>query len=315
MGPVRKNRSEALWKRFRAACDVFFERYGKRHEIEQSQRVHDRESILVALEAIAAPAAAPAPSETPLETSAAETTATETSAAETLATEGADAPAEAAQAAVETVAVVEAPAESVPPASVQPAASIVAQLEDLWRRWHEAPGLPPEAMQPMRARFDTALGAVLSAEREALKGTRFDVSAALARRTALCEEVETVLKGAARPADLAQSSGASLAALLKESLAANTIGGRVNEEAKSRAAGDKVRRAQSAWRDLGPVPGDEGRALESRFHKACRRFFEIHPELRHAPPPSHAGPRRDRGPHQHAGGPRPDRPQHDRRRS
>lgn len=294
VGPVRKNRSEALWKRFRAACDVFFERYGKRHEIEHSQRVHDRESILAALEAIAAPpAAAPSESEA-LAEAPAEAAAVE-------ATEGEPAPAEASAS---------APA----PADVAPAAPIAARLEELWKRWHDAPGLAPDVMQPLRARFDTALGAVLDAEKDALKGTRFDVSAALARKAALCEEVETLLKGAARPADLAQSSGASLAALLKESLAANTIGGRVNEEAKARAAGDKVRRAQSAWRDIGPVPGEEGRALESRFQKATRRFFEIHPELRHAPPPSHQGQRRDRGPQHHGGG-RPDRRPDDRRRN
>ena len=30
IGPVRKNKSEAIWQRFRAACDTFFERYKKR---------------------------------------------------------------------------------------------------------------------------------------------------------------------------------------------------------------------------------------------------------------------------------------------
>jgi hypothetical protein len=268
VGPVRKNRSEVLWKRFRAACDVFFERYGKRHEIEHTQRIHDREAIVQAIEALATPPAS-------------------------------EAPAEADAASTES------------PAPTVEAAPLAAQLDELWKRWHDAPGLAPEVMQPLRARFDTALGAVLTAARDALRGTRFDVSAAVARRTALCEEVESVLKGVARPAELAQSSGASLAALLKESLAANTIGGRVNEEAKVRASGDKVRRAQSAWREIGPVPGDEGRGLESRFQKACRRFYEIHPELRHTPSPSHGGPRRDRGPHHHAG-PRPDRPHGDR---
>jgi hypothetical protein len=88
--------------------------------------------------------------------------------------------------------------------------------------------------------------------------------------------------------------------MLKESLAANTIGGRVNDQSKVRAAADKVRRAQQQWRDLGPVPGDEARSLEGRFHRAVRRFFELHPDLRPQPQASHQGGRRDR-PH----GPRP----------
>ena len=324
VGPVRKNRSEVLWKRFRAACDVFFERYGKRHEIEHTQRLHDREALVQALEAMVAPAASPvaraAVDAAPAEAASAETAPVETAPVETAPVETAPvetAPVETASietGSVETTSVESGATEQPAPAAAPPAdaAPLAARLDELWRRWHEAPGLAPEVMQPLRVRFDTALGAVLTAEREALRGTRFDVGAAVARRQTLCDEVESVLKGAARPAELAQSSGASLAALLKESLAANTIGGRVNEEAKSRAAGDKVRRAQSAWRELGPVPGDEGRALESRFQKACRRFYEIHPELRHAPPPSHGGPRRDRGPHQHHGGPRPDRPHGDR---
>jgi hypothetical protein len=145
-------------------------------------------------------------------------------------------------------------------------------------------------MQALRTRFDAALGAVLSVHRDALKGTRFDREANVARRTALCEEAEAILKGAGRQAEMA-SSGASLAALLKESLAANTIGGRVNEETKLRAAADRLRRAQSAWRDAGPVPGEEGRTLDARFQRANRRFFDLHPELRHhGPSAGHHGP-------------------------
>ncbi len=45
VGPVRRNKSEALWKRFRGACDKFFERYGKRHEIDLRVRVQEREAI------------------------------------------------------------------------------------------------------------------------------------------------------------------------------------------------------------------------------------------------------------------------------
>src|SRR5262249_16949493 len=53
VGPVRRNKSEALWKRFRGACDRFFERYGKRHEIDLQKRVEEREAICRELEALA----------------------------------------------------------------------------------------------------------------------------------------------------------------------------------------------------------------------------------------------------------------------
>ncbi len=48
VGPVRRNRAELLWKRFRAACDKFFERYGSRHQIAEQQRVEQREGVVTA---------------------------------------------------------------------------------------------------------------------------------------------------------------------------------------------------------------------------------------------------------------------------
>jgi hypothetical protein len=37
---------------------------------------------------------------------------------------------------------------------------------------------------------------------------------------------------------------------------------------------EDVRQAQAAWSRLGPVPGDAGRSLTERFHRACNRFQE-----------------------------------------
>ena len=62
--------------------------------------------------------------------------------------------------------------------------------------------------------------------------------------------------------------------MLREALASNTIGGRAGEESKWKAMAEDVRQAQSSWSRLGPVPGDAGRELSDRFHKACNRFFE-----------------------------------------
>jgi hypothetical protein len=260
VGPVRKNRSEALWKRFRAACDHFFERYGKRHELAHQQRLGDRESICQAVEALL-----PAP--------AASVTAPEADAAP--------------------------PVAEAPAVQPEPPDGVLATFDGLWRRWHDAPGLPPDAFAPLRARFETAVASLLAAYPAAFKGSRFDLEAAAARRDALCREVENIGKETARGAAAGGSSAAALAALLKESLAANTIGGRVSDESRIRAAADRVRRAQGAWRDLGPMPGEAGRAFETRFQRACRRFFDEHPEVRqmHTPP---QGGRRDQRP------PRPD---------
>ena len=50
VGPVRRSKSEALWQRFRGACDLFFERYKRRDEIEIEARQADRESLAIELE-------------------------------------------------------------------------------------------------------------------------------------------------------------------------------------------------------------------------------------------------------------------------
>src|SRR5258706_7252054 len=50
VGPVRRTKSEALWQRFRAAADHFFERYKRRDEIEIEARQADREALAVELE-------------------------------------------------------------------------------------------------------------------------------------------------------------------------------------------------------------------------------------------------------------------------
>ena len=47
---------------------------------------------------------------------------------------------------------------------------------------------------------------------------------------------------------------------------------------------EDVRQAQSAWSRLGPVPGNVGRELNERFHRACNRFFDQY--RRHVPPQS-----------------------------
>jgi len=39
IGPVRRNKSEAIWNRFRAACDTFFERFKTRDQVAADLRL------------------------------------------------------------------------------------------------------------------------------------------------------------------------------------------------------------------------------------------------------------------------------------
>jgi len=60
IGPVRRNKSESVWNRFRAAADLFFERYHNRHKIALAGKIAEYEALVVALEGLAAIEEAPA---------------------------------------------------------------------------------------------------------------------------------------------------------------------------------------------------------------------------------------------------------------
>jgi len=53
IGPVRRNKSEAIWNRFRAAADKFFERFHNRHQIALAGKIAERETVVVDLEGLA----------------------------------------------------------------------------------------------------------------------------------------------------------------------------------------------------------------------------------------------------------------------
>ena len=53
IGPVRRNKSEEVWNRFRAAADKFFERFHNRHQIALAGKLAEREAMVVELETLA----------------------------------------------------------------------------------------------------------------------------------------------------------------------------------------------------------------------------------------------------------------------
>jgi hypothetical protein len=52
IGPVRKSRSEAIWQRFRAACDRFFDRFKHRDQLELQEKAQVRDTVIRELEAL-----------------------------------------------------------------------------------------------------------------------------------------------------------------------------------------------------------------------------------------------------------------------
>jgi hypothetical protein len=231
VGPVKKSRSEAIWQRFRGACDRFFSRYAQRHEIARGDRVAAREAICTELESLIPPEPA---SES---------------------------------------------AEPVEGGSRRTAPELLAAVRALRVKWQQeiaSRGVDRERAAALDDRFASAFARVLAATPEAFAGTDLDPDANRKRMETLVRRVEELAEakpgGAANDASLSPTSRA--AAMLKEALAANTIGGKVDEDSRMRAALEDVRQAQASWARIGPVPEDVRRALSDRFARACRRIGE-----------------------------------------
>jgi hypothetical protein len=249
IGPVKPSRSEVIWQRFRSACDAFFERYKHRDQLALSGSVNVREELCHQMEALGVPVL-PAGGPT------GEPNSTPNGA---------------------------------PDVASPAAGDVQRQVLDLWQRWQQSPRLPWTLAEPLEKRFETALLRVLGAAPGRFKGTRLDVDANIRRMEDLCAQVESFAAGQVSARDIASAPPEALATLLKNALAANTIGGKVDEDAKRRAAAMAVKDAQTAWRRLGPVPGERGRQLQARFHRACRRFLDQRAtEHRGAPRPTPA---------------------------
>jgi hypothetical protein len=255
VGPVRRNKSEAMWQRFRAACDTFFDRYKRRDEIDLEARQADREALVSELESLAPRGRTDAAAADPDGTG-------------DTASPGAG-PGDPVPSGVDPLAGIEAGIE--PLAAGFENVALLEQVRALRSRWNQSAPTVRHGADPLSARFMGALERLLTAYPGAFRGTELDIEANRVKMEKLCDRVEGFLRDSATgPA----SSSQALAAMLREALAANTIGGRAGEESKWRAMADDVRNAQSAWTRLGPVPSEAGRQLSDRFHRACSRFFD-----------------------------------------
>ena len=152
------------------------------------------------------------------------------------------------------------------------------ELRGRWQHELAARGVDREQATALDERFRAAFTRLVRAWPAAFSGSDLDLDANRKRMETLVHRVED-LAGAlgARGADATQaalSPTTRLAAMLKEALASNTIGGKVDDGSRLRAAVEDMRQAQAAWSRLGPVPDEARRAMADRFQRACRRISE-----------------------------------------
>ncbi len=150
-------------------------------------------------------------------------------------------------------------------------ADLLERVRSLRSRWNQSTPAVRHGADPLSGRFVTAMERLLTAYPDAFRSTELDVEGSRQRMEKLVTRVESFVSDKDTGTG---SSSQDLAARLREALAANTIGGRAGEENKWRGMAEEVRQAQASWARLVPVPGETGRQLSERFHKACNRFFD-----------------------------------------
>ena len=143
--------------------------------------------------------------------------------------------------------------------------------------WRQLPPVPRPQERSLTARFQAALTGVVERYPAAFSGSDLDPERNRVALERLCGRVEALLEDATAPSASGGSPAEILAAQLREALASNTMGARVDPDVKRRADMDEVKRAQIERRTLGVVPGELGRQLSDRFRVACDRFFQQHP--------------------------------------
>jgi hypothetical protein len=296
VGPVSRGREKAIWDRFRTACDAFFTH--RNADLAQrkgvwAENLLKKEALCVRAEALTEStdwdvAAAEikrlqADWKTigPVKKSRSETIwqrfrsacdkfferygQRHTARAERIAAR------EAICAELEALAAANEGAEA--PADLL---STVRSLRGRWQAEVAARGVDPDRARALDARFTDAIGALAARWPASFAGSDLDPDANRKRMEDLVKKVEGLASSVAgNPAAQADLSPVNkLATMLRDALAANTIGGKADDDARLRAIAEEVRQAQAGWSRLGPVPDAVRRPLADRFHRAVRRVTD-----------------------------------------
>lgn len=228
IGPVPRKDVNTVNKRFRAACDRFFERRDQHHHAEREAQANALDGLRAELRALLAGA--------PAEAVIAEGEA---------GGEGQPEPAEPASPAERLSRVRHALRES---------SLSTAQQEELY-------GLVNQV----------ALG-MLADSPDLFRGTEIDPVTSRQRKQKLCARAEEIAPApqAALPAP-AEQTPESVAERLRAALAQNAMSSSLAVSTDARNITDTIAELEASWWRLGPVPGPEGEQLEARFRAACER--------------------------------------------
>ncbi|MGH9194764.1 MAG: DUF349 domain-containing protein, partial [Acidimicrobiia bacterium] len=151
-------------------------------------------------------------------------------------------------------------------------AAFVQERRTRWQHLQPLTLLPRQHAEALLRRFTDVCARLVETYPESFRDTDLDPEVNRRKMEQLCLRVESFL--AEDEPEVAESSAALLARQIKRAIDANSLGGRVDDQARWKASVEQVRSAQAAWKRLGPVPGEAGRSLKRRFENGCSRFFQ-----------------------------------------
>jgi len=305
IGPVTRGQEKAIWERFRAACDRFFTRRQDdlvKRKAMWAENFSKKEALCLKVEALAestdweqtasAIRAAQAEWKTigPVKKSRSDAIWQRfrascdkffTRYAQRHDVARAERVAAREAICVELEALAPSPSSDDETASapqvLEPPPDLAATVRTLRNRWQQelaARGVDRDTAVALDRRYADACRRVIARWPNGFKGTDLDPEANRRRMETLVKRVEELAASlGGGPSDPnAEMSTQRLASMLKEALAANTIGGKVDVESRRRAAQEEARQAQASWSRIGHVADDERRALADRFQRALKQI-------------------------------------------
>ena len=290
VGPIPRRQSDKVWKRFRGACDTFFERR-KPHLEEQIAEYREamdaKEAIIAEIESLITDEAKTTPwqdradrfddlayqfgrTERVPPREFARFRKRQDKVEKALKQERAERraaqEAEKAKALEELVATIAShrQARESGELSGDALAARVIELRSQVRQLESS-----KQATAIRRDLDQEVHAALEAAPDAFLGTDLDPKVTRKRKEKLCKRVEKLVPKDEGPT--AVGTAEDMAAKLRAALADRALGGVLSKKTDPQTIKRVLSEVRDSWARLGPVPGQAGEALEQRFRGACKR--------------------------------------------
>lgn len=286
IGPVPRNKEEAVWQRFRAACDAYFQWLAA----EQQQNLQRKEALCEAVERLVA--------ETTAEDNRKEVAARLTElqqqwkeigpvppdrsealwqrfrqpcdaffAARHQEYEKDEEQRRGNQGRKEEIL---AKAEEL--AGQRQDKETAAQLQQLQKEWFETGPAPREINKELNDRFKALCDAFFADRRQYFIDLQTQQLENQKKKESLCLRLENILGLSYQPGAGEKGKALSLAEELKQAMEDNfMLAGRRHE--KKDLSGE-VKRIEQEWQKIGPVPPRQIRPLTERYHKALAAYYK-----------------------------------------